>query len=399
MVSVAEASAVVGSSLFKSRPESIRIEDAVNRVLAERITADRDFPPFNRVAMDGIAVHYPSWKSGRTEFFIEAVQAAGEPQTKLKDISHCLEVMTGSMLPEGTDTVIRYEDITIEERVATLQLQEIIVGQNIHRRGQDASRGDVLLEPGIVLSPAEIALLASVGKNSIQVFSLPRAVVVSSGDELVEVTATPALHQIRRSNTYALQAAMKAIGWSSESHHLADEKESIIKSLTTLLAKNDVIILSGGVSKGKFDYIPDALNEIGVKKLFHHVNQRPGKPFWFGVSVNGKVVFALPGNPVSTYMCFYRYIRPWLFKSLGVEVQSLEAILATDFSFAPNLTYFLQVEIKYEKGRLMAYPNQGGGSGDFANLKNVNGFLELPEDRTEFKVGEAFGYIPFRNPM
>jgi molybdopterin molybdotransferase len=399
MVSVAEASAVVGSSLFKLHLESIGIDDAIGRVLAEQVSADRDFPPFNRVAMDGIAVHYPTWKSGRTEFLIEAVQAAGEPRTKLKDLSHCLEVMTGSMVPEGTDTVIRYEDINIEGRIATLQVQEIVAGQNIHRQGQDARKDDVLLEPGLILSPAEIALLASVGKKMIEVFSLPKAAVVSTGDELVEVTTIPAPHQIRRSNTYALQAAMKSLGWGSESHHLADEKESIVKSLRTLLAKNDVIILSGGVSKGKFDYIPDALHEIGVKKLFHQVNQRPGKPFWFGVSESGKVVFALPGNPVSTYMCFYRYIKPWLFKSLGVEVEPLEAILATDFSFVPILTYFLQVEIRHEKGRLMAYPNQGGGSGDFANLKNVSGFLELPEDRTEFKAGEVFGYIPFRNPM
>ncbi len=396
MVSVTEASAVVWASLFKSRPKSVQIEEAVGRVLAERVVADRDFPPFNRVAMDGIAIQYTSLKAG-AEFFIEAVQAAGEPRKKLKNANHCLEVMTGAMLPEGTDTVIRYEDVKIEKGVGTIQIEEISLGQNIHRQGQDARQNDVLLDSGILLSPAEIALLASIGKNKIEVFSLPKAAVVSSGDELVEVISTPAPHQIRRSNTYALQSAMRSMGWESESFHLADQKESIIKSLREIAKHYDVIILSGGVSKGKFDYIPDALEEIGVKKLFHQVNQRPGKPFWFGVSENGKVVFALPGNPVSTYMCFYRYIKPWLLKSLGVEVHLTQATLACDFSFKPDLTYFLQVEVKFENGKLMAYPNQGGGSGDFANLKNVSGFLELPDDRSEFKAGEVFSYIPFRS--
>jgi molybdopterin molybdotransferase len=155
--------------------------------------------------------------------------------------------------------------------------------------------------------------------------------------------------------------------------------------------------LSGGVSKGKFDYVPAVLEEIGVKKLFHRVNQRPGKPFWFGVSDKGVTVFALPGNPVSTYMCFYKYIRPWILKSMKVDAEACSAVLAKDFKGPQGLTYFLQVKVKIENGILMAYPDPGGGSGDFANLKNVSGFLELPEDRSTFGVGEVFPYIPFRN--
>ena len=134
-----------------------------------------------------------------------------------------------------------------------------------------------------------------------------------------------------------------------------------------------------------------------MKKLFHHVNQRPGKPFWFGSSTNGKTVFALPGNPVSTYMCFYRYIKPWLLKSLQVETRQSCASLAKNFSFAPNLTYFLQVKVESEDGKLLAYPDAGGGSGDFVNLKNVTGFLELPPDKSTFSSGEVFPYFSFRD--
>jgi molybdopterin molybdotransferase len=157
------------------------------------------------------------------------------------------------------------------------------------------------------------------------------------------------------------------------------------------------LILSGGVSQGKFDFIPGVLEELGVKKIFHQVSQRPGKPFWFGASGKGKIVFALPGNPVSTFMCFNRYVKPWIQKSLGVETKNQFAVLATDFSFTPKLTYFLQVAVKNEEGRLVAYPNAGGGSGDFENLKNIDGFLELPREKTDFKAGEFFPLFLFRS--
>lgn len=174
-----------------------------------------------------------------------------------------------------------------------------------------------------------------------------------------------------------------------------DNEAEIKKLLDDLVLKFKVIILSGGVSKGKFDFIPSSLESLGVKKLFHTISQRPGKPMWFGASEKN-IVFALPGNPVSTFMCFYRYVKPWIEKSLGLESNFQKAVLAEDFKFRPQLTYFLQVKIKNENGSLMAYPVAGGGSGDFANLKDVDGFLELPLEMTEFKKGSVFNYFPFR---
>jgi molybdopterin molybdotransferase len=171
----------------------------------------------------------------------------------------------------------------------------------------------------------------------------------------------------------------------------------MVASMKEIAERYKVIILSGGVSKGKFDYVPAVLEEIGVQKYFHRVNQRPGKPFWFGASDKGVTVFALPGNPVSTYMCFYRYIKPWILKSLKVDLAPSSAVLAKDFKGPQGLTYFLQVNVRTDHGRLIAYPDPGGGSGDFANLKNVTGFLELPEGRSSFSAGEVFPYIPFRN--
>lgn len=397
MVSVTEAADIIFSNLFKPPVENVPLQASVHRVLAEQIKADRDFPPFDRVSMDGIAIQFQQWKNGQREFQVAFTQAAGDPQKKLKKYDECVEVMTGAMLPQQTDTVIRYEDLDVKGDKARVINETITLGQNIHTRGLDCKQDNVLLDPGIFLSPAEVALLASVGKAKVNVFQYPKTAVISSGDELVGISDTPMAYQIRRSNTYAIEAAMAPLNWNARQFHFPDNKEILLDALKKVLDDHDVLILSGGVSKGKFDYIPQVLEELGVKRLFHQVNQRPGKPFWFGASSHGKIVFALPGNPVSTYMCFYRYIKPWILKSLHVDVADTSAVLAKDFSFAPNLTYFLQVAVRNENGKLMAYPEAGGGSGDFVNLKNVTGFLELPADKSSFAAGEIYPYVPFRN--
>jgi molybdopterin molybdotransferase len=395
MISVQEATEAIFAHPYRPGITSSIIEQAVGKVLAEPIKADRDFPPFDRVTMDGIAIRFDEWERGRRDFAIEKIAAAGTPQQALEVSSNAIEVMTGAILPEGTDTVVRYEDLMIRDGKAQIQEIKITRNQSVHKQGQDAKRDAILLEPGIKLSAAEVALLASVGKHEVNVYEFPKAAVIGSGDELVAVNSAPAPHQIRRSNTYAIQAAMHQMGWSAKQYHISDDKEVLRTTLKSLLDENDVLILSGGVSKGKFDFIPAVLEELGIKKIFHEVSQRPGKPFWFGVK-NEKRIFALPGNPVSTFMCFYRYIMPWVLSNLNQELQPSMAGLAKDFSFPPKLTYFLQVKVQNEAGKLVAYPDAGGGSGDFANLKKIDGFLELPLEKTDFKAGEVFPFIPFR---
>jgi molybdopterin molybdotransferase len=397
MVSVAEATDIIFSNLYLPKIETVGLQEAFHRVLAEEIVADRDFPPFDRVSMDGIAISFEQWEKGKREFQIEATQAAGNARKRLHNSENCLEAMTGAMLPTGTDTVIKYEELDVKNGKATLLSDKVEIGQNIHKKGIDCKKDDVLLEPGILLSPAEIALLASVGKSEVNVYKLPKTAIISSGDELVDVKENPKAHQIRRSNTYAIEAGMRSFHWNATLFHFPDKKNILKKSLKEVIDNHEVLILSGGVSKGKFDFIPEVFEELGVKKLIHQVSQRPGKPFWFGISKEGKIIFALPGNPVSTYMCFYRYIKPWILQSLNVENPLMTVVLGQNFSFTPSLTYFLQVEVKSENGELIAYPEAGGGSGDFVNLKNVTGFIELPADKTSFQAGEVFSYFPFRN--
>ncbi|MEP2667791.1 MAG: molybdopterin molybdotransferase MoeA [Cyclobacteriaceae bacterium] len=396
MVSVSEAQSIVERHLFSPSTEEVPVAEALNRVLAEPLLADRDFPPFHRVAMDGIAIQFDQLSKEHTTFEIEGIAPAGVPQKSLTHSNNCIEVMTGAPLPANTDTVIRYEDLEIRDKKATIMTSEIIPNQNVHPQGQDAKAHQVLLKEGIQLSPSEIALIASVGKTHVRVKSKPKAVIISTGDELVDIDETPKAHQIRRSNSYALQAGLKSMGCEATLFHIRDEKAVIEKEMGEILDQFDLIILSGGVSKGKFDFIPEVLEQLGVSKHFHKVKQKPGKPFWFG-SVGSKTVFALPGNPVSTYMCFYKYIQPWLRKSWGLNKETEYATLTTDYQFKNDLTYFLQVNVVNELGILKAYPITGGGSGDFANLKEVNAFMELPEEKTTFKKGEAYPIYYFRS--
>ncbi len=396
MISVADATQIIFSHLFQSKSETVSLAESMGRVLDEPIYADRDVPPFNRVAMDGIAVSWIALENGAKSFVIEGIQSAGAPQKQLTDKTKCMEVMTGAMLPIGTDVVIRYEDITIADGVAQLNELDFQFMQNIHKQGIDATMGSELLKPGMKLSSAEVALLASVGKADVHVKSLPVVAIISTGDELVEVDTAPAPHQIRRSNSYALYAALQANGIKASMHHITDDATKLEAGLKEILNHSDVMILSGGISKGKFDFVPQVLEKLGVRKLFHHVSQRPGKPFWFGASTDGKTIFALPGNPVSTFMCFYRYVQPWLSRSLGTKSVEMSATLKSDFTFQPNLSYFLQVGIEITDGQLWATPLPGGGSGDFANLSEVDGFLELPLGKTTFQRGETFPYFSFR---
>lgn len=396
MISVAKAREVILEQAQDFGAESIPFITATRRVLKEPIVADRDFPPFNRVAMDGIAINYRFFEYGVRDFKIEGIQPAGSEQETMGNASHCYEVMTGAILPQNTDTVIRYEDVILNNGMASVQVNHIVEGQNIHKQGKDQQTGDVLIQENTCITPAEIGVLATVGKATVQVAKVPKVMIVATGDELVDVTATPLAHQIRRSNVYTLVSLLNALQIPSETAHLRDEKEVLKTTIASYLETYDVLLFSGAVSKGKFDFLPEVLEELGVKKLFHKVAQRPGKPFWFG-QTEGCKVFAFPGNPVSTFVNCMVYFYPWYAKCIGETARQQRAVLAEDVTFKPQLTYFLQVKIKNENGQLMAYPVRGNGSGDLASLVMADGFIELPKsEKTEFKKGNQYPIITYR---
>ena len=396
MTTVEQATAIVLAASKDYGTESIYFENALGRVLAEDLKADRDLPPYNRVTMDGIAISFAAFENGIRSFKIIATQAAGETTFEINHPSECIEIMTGAALPATTDTVIRYEDLKIKDGIATVQIEAVTKGQSIHLKGIDKSKDDLVAAANQLITPALISMAASVGKRNLLVKQLPKVVIISSGDEVVNIDEMPNAFQIRRSNNYTIKAALQQYCIHAEMIHIPDDPAITKQEIKKCLRQYDVIILSGGVSEGKFDYIPKALEENAVKKLFHKVQQRPGKPFWFGKHKNGVLVFAFPGNPVSTFMCLRRYFCVWLEQSLGIAKQKMFAALEEDFVFTPALQYFLQVKLNVnDKGQLLAKPVAGNGSGDFANLLDTDAFMELPLEQNNFTKGEVFRVWPF----
>jgi len=407
MISVAPALQAVLNTTQDFGVEQIPFLKSVGRVSKEAIYADRDFPPFHRVSMDGISIDYTAFKDGQRSFRIAGTQAAGSTKLALQDSKNCMEVMTGSVLPDNTNTVIRYEDITIKNGIAKVHVDSLQKGQNIHEKGKDRKVGDLLIAKNTKIAAAEIGVLATVGKSFVKVAKHPKIMIVSTGDELVDVEKIPRDHQIRRSNIFTLVSLLERLNISSETAHITDDKPILKSKIKTYLKDYDVLLFSGAVSKGKFDFLPEVFDELGVEKLFHKVAQRPGKPFWFGSTKNtdlvakqpnnkNTIVFGFPGNPISTFVNCLAYFYPWYYKSVGLDYEQETAILSSTVSFKPNLTYFLQVKLSSRFGHLVATPVLGNGSGDLASMIHADAFIQLPQGQTVFEKGAVFPVIRYR---
>ena len=395
MISVEKALHIVLNSAQNFGIEEIPFIKSVGRILKEEIIADRDFPPFNRVSMDGIAIDFQQFKNGQRTFKVEGIQAAGSEQITLQNTENCIEVMTGAVLPNNVNTVIRYEDVTIENGVATININAINDAQNIHNKGKDGKFEDILISQNTKISAAEIGVLATVGKSFVKVARQPKVMIVSTGDELVGVDEIPLEHQIRRSNVFTLVSLLERLNIPSETAHITDDKPILKSKIECYLKEYDVLLFSGAVSKGKYDFLPEVFEELGVEELFHKVSQRPGKPFFYG-QTNTCCVFGFPGNPISTFVNCLAYFYPWYYKSVGIETNQETAVLGDDVSFKPSLTYFLQVKLESENGKLIAFPIIGNGSGDLASLVHTDAFIQLPDDKKEFKKGDVFPIIKYR---
>lgn len=397
MISVEQATNIILEQAKPFGVERIPFDKSLGRVLAEDIVADTDLPPFNRVMMDGIAIRKEDFDNGTRTFRIADMQRAGDEQKTLIGNNTAIEIMTGAVLPIHADAIIPYEEIHIEDGNAHIQASSVSSFQNIHLKGSDKRQGDVLVKMHTRLTPVEIAIAASVGKTEVNVLKLPRIHIFSTGDELVEPNETPLAHQIRRSNVYALQQILLPQGIEATQSHIPDDYDSIAGALSEALKKNEVILLTGGVSKGKYDLIPKALEACGVEQKFHRISQRPGKPMWFGMKKE-TAVFAFPGNPVSTFMCATRYLLPFLRRSFLQEpFPQLFFQLAEDFKPHPKLTFFLQVKIKFDStGRALAIPIRGNGSGDYSNLAEADAFVEVKASDSTLKKGAVIQGFSFR---
>jgi len=375
--------------------EDVPLELAAGRTLAEDIVADRDYPPFRRSARDGFAVRSADIAVPPTRLSVIGETRAGEPSRYRVDAGEAVEIMTGAPGPEGADCVVMVEytrrtddDVVIEQSLPS--------GRNFVARGSESAAGATVLHAGVRLDYSQIALLASVGRCSISVFRQPRVAILSTGDEVVEIGQTPEPFQIRNSNAHSLAAQVRRRGGIPEILPIAPDRLEQTKALVEVGLQADMLLLSGGVSMGKYDLVEDVLADLGAELFFTKVLIQPGKPLVFGRAA-GKPFFGLPGNPISTMVTFEIFGSLSLARLAGVADTSLpftEAVLAEDFRHNPSLTRFLPARLDGEFGQSRVSPVKWQGSGDLASIAKANCFLVAGADRESWDAGERIAVLP-----
>jgi len=381
LISVTQAENIIRQHLTTAAAEIVPLSKAQGRYLREDILADRPLPPFDRVMMDGIAIAHASFASGNARFPITGTQAAGTPALTLENADSCIEVMTGSVLPHGCDCIIPIEQIDLSDNTASLHSDASPQAQqHIHSAGSDTAAGEILLSSGQVLNAAELAIAASCGATDLKVSALPRILIITTGDELVAPEVTPLPHQIRRSHATALEALITGMKLGKvDNIHIADDPLALKDTITEALPAHDILIFTGGISKGKYDYVAPVLTELLGSPHFHGIAQRPGKPMAFWKNSNSPLVFAHPGNPVSVMACAARYLIPSLVEILSGRSPTPQQIPATGSFHCPSHFTGL-VPCRINNGRIQLVPPSN--SGNFLALAATDGIAQLPGELT-----------------
>ncbi len=405
MIDVDEATTLLRRHVADPGVIRVPVGQAGGALLREAVQAERDQPPFDRVMMDGFAIRHAAWTAGRRRFVVQHTQAAGQPARTLDEADGCVEIMTGAALPAGADTIVPVERTRRVDAAGSagfvIEIDDIAnePAQFIHRAGSDYRAGTPLLECGTRLGGPEMAVLASSGLTDVAVARMPSITVVAVGDELVGPGDPVAPFQIRRSNDFGVAALLHDAGFGDVDRlHLPDDPAVIEAALAERLEVRDALVLSGGVSMGKFDYIPRILDTLGVDVVFHKVTQRPGKPMWFGVSRAGKPVFALPGNPVSTLVCARRHVVSALLAAAGaLPAPPVRVRLDAPVECPWPLTTFVPACVSYNgQGVAEATPRPTNTSGDFASLAGTDGIVEIPRDSGRADAGDCVYFHPWR---
>jgi len=388
MLHYTEAQKLITSLARSFGVEELVLDDADGRVLAEDIYADRDYPPFNRATMDGYAVNAEDWENGTRNFKIQQVVYAGENAHAALAKGSCYKIMTGAPVPPSANAVIRREDALQMEDTVSFAVVDIKPYQSIARQGEDMRKGDLVLPKGTVCSFATISILASLGKDKVKVKKLPKVALFTTGNEVVDIDIPVSGTQIRNSNRYLLKSLLKR--WQMKPvlcKHVIDDRAQLTVNLSEAL-DCDMMITCGGVSAGDADYLPEVLAEIGVKKLFHKVAIRPGRPIWCGQMPNGGLVFALPGNPVSCMVTFKLFIEKYIAKSLeNHELSEIIIPFKGVRKHAANLDEFFPVQISSEPSQASILPINS--SGDIRLGLHADAFVHHPAEVSELHDGDV----------
>ena len=399
MIDVDEALAILARSVRPLPATTVGLDLALGRTLAEQIRADRDFPPTDRSAMDGFAVRAEDLPREGIELELIGEVPAGQAPNVTVRPGSTVRIFTGAVVPEGADTVVMVE--RTEERNRSGKIRFAIrpeIGQHIRRQGQDLLAGEVVLEAGVPIHAPEIAALASVGRVEVPVHRAPRVRVLSTGDEVVEPAEEPLPHQIRNSNAGTLLAQLHEMGIAGEYLGIAgDDGDALDRGLARGL-EADLLLITGGVSVGKYDLVADALARAGMELLFHKVAIKPGKPILVGRRA-GCLVIGLPGNPVSTYCGFELFVAPALRRLSGRSVATrtpVRAELAGPLRNKPGRRTFHLARLEFRGARFVAIPVATTGSGDLLSMVRANAFLITDADQGDCPAGTLLDALPWR---
>jgi molybdopterin molybdotransferase len=392
MISVEAALSRILDAIRPLGLEKVSLLDALGRIIGEDIVASRPIPPKDNSAMDGYALRSVDIRGASRERpavlkVIEDIPAGAIPQKRVGK-GQAARIMTGAPVPEGADAVMRMED-TEKDGQSVRIFTEALAGQDIRLAGEDVRPGETVISRGHMIRPAEIGMLAALGRSFIFVYQRPLVAILATGDELVDVDENPSPWQIISSNSYALGAQVLDCGAIPLQIGIAkDTREDLTAKLQSAL-RADLIISSGGVSVGDYDLVKDIMKEVGNRMQFWQVAMRPGKPLAFG-AMNGVPLFGLPGNPVSSMVSFEQFVRPSILKMTGRQNlfrRTIQAVLTESIDKKKGTRHFIRARITFEDGRYRAVSTGEQGSGILKSMVQANGLIVLPEDVASVKAG------------
>lgn len=390
MITYEKAVEIIKQNIIQLRSEKIELRESLNRVLREDIFSDMDMPPFNKSAMDGFACRKEDLENELE--IIESIQAGYKPK-KIVGKNQCSKIMTGAEIPEGADCVIIFEDVEYVDK-SKIKFMKNKTSNNICYKGEDVKQGELLLKAGTRITEKEISSIAMSGKWKINVSLKPRVAIISTGDEIVEPYNIPNKSQIRNTNAYQLIFQVEKFGCIPNYYGIVkDKEEEILPVLKKAKEENDLIILTGGVSMGEYDLIPDSLKKIGFNLLFQKVQQQPGKPTVFGRDEN-KFVFGMPGNPVSSFFVFEFFAKELLAGMLSLNNFYKELYLEMAEDYKRKRSERLgRIPIKInEDGKIT--PLEYHGSAHINSLLKADGIITIPIGVSELKKGMKVNVRP-----